>query len=140
LTWEPYRQSPAGTDFDPLTMGAQAAVIFDDLEREMHRSVDYVALFGFRSSRRLDSYWLYRADSVGVPVRVGACADGRPGWDRWRHGELVCYVTRAGSAALRWTDQRTSTYGVMNARPGRKSVAMLYRQWLALPGIGDPPA
>jgi hypothetical protein len=136
MTWEPYRQSPAGSRFDPLKMGAQAAVIFDRLERDLQRSVDYAALFRFRSPARLDSYWSYRAFMTAVPVRNGACADGRAGWDRWLHGEVLCYVQRDGYAALRWTDQRTSTYGVLNAVAGRKDLADLYSAWALLVGGG----
>jgi hypothetical protein len=135
MSWAPYRQSPAGTDFDPFEQGALAAVIFDDLEHELHRSVDYAVLFRFRDAARLDSYWLYRAETVGVPVRAGACADGRAGWDRWLHGEVICYVTRSGNAALRWTDQRSDTYGVLNAVAGRTDLAGLDRQWQKLLGL-----
>ena len=55
----------------PSSRGALAAVIFDDLERELHRSVDYAVLFRFRNAGRLDSYWVYRAETVGVPVPRG---------------------------------------------------------------------
>ena len=91
-TWEPYRASPAGAAFDPFESGAVAAVIFDDLERELHRSVDYVALFRFRDADRLDGFWTWRADSMAVPLRAGSCADGRPGWDTLaaRRGRLRC--------------------------------------------------
>ena len=128
-TWEPYRASPAGATFDPFESGAVAAVIFDDLERELHRSVDYVALFRFRDADRLDGFWTWRADSMAVPLRAGSCADGRPGWDTWLHGEVVCDVNDDGYAALRWTDERTDTYGVMNAVAGSTDLAALYRHW-----------
>jgi hypothetical protein len=132
MTWDSYRQSPAGSRFDPLKQGALAAVIFDDLERELHRSVDYAALFRFRNAGRLDTYWGYRAEMAGVPIRTGACKDGSGGWDRWSHGEVLCYVQRDGYAALRWTDQRTSTYGVLNAVAGRTDLADLYSAWAVL--------
>jgi hypothetical protein len=48
------------------------------------------------------------------------------------HGEVICYVTRSGNAALRWTDQRTDTYGVLNAVAGRDDLAVLYRHWRTL--------
>jgi hypothetical protein len=136
----PYRESPAGAEFDPFDQGAVAAVLFDDLETELHRSVDYVALFRFRDADRLDSFWLYRADMTAVPVRQDACADGRPGWDRWRHGEVVCYISGDDHAALRWTDVRTSSYGVMNAVSGRTDLAELYRHWETLTAEGEPQA
>ena len=117
-----------------------AAVIFDDLERELHRSVDYVALFRFRDADRLDGFWTWRASSMPVSLRTGSCADGRPGWDRWLHGEVVCYVHEDGYAALRWTDGRTSTYGVMNAVAGRTDLAALYGRWVPLVDRSGPPA
>jgi hypothetical protein len=139
-TWQPYRASPAGAVFDPLKEGAVAAVIFDDLERELHRSVDYVALFRFRDADRLDGFWTWRASSMPVPLRTGSCADGRPGWDRWLHGEIACYVHEDGYAALRWTDGRTSTYGVMNAVAGSTDLAALYGRWVPLVDGSGPPA
>ncbi len=139
-TWEPYRQSPAGAAFDPFEDGAVAAVIFDDLERELHRSVDYVALFRFSDADRLDGFWTWRASSMPVPVRPGPCSDGRPGWDRWLHGEYACYVHDDGYAALRWTDERTSTYGVINAVAGSTDLAALYGRWETLVGGSRPPA
>ncbi len=139
-SWEPYRQSPAGVASDSFKHGALAAVIFDKLERELHRSVDYVALFRFRDADRLDWYWLGRADTVAAPLRQRPCVDGRPGWDRWLHGEYLCYVSDAGYAALRWTDERTSTYGVMNAVAGQRDLAALYRHWDALVGGNGAPA
>jgi hypothetical protein len=117
-----------------------AAVIFDDLERELHRSVDYVALFRFRDAERLDGFWTWRASSMPVPLRTGSCADGRPGWDRWLHGEVACYVHEDGYAALRWTDGRTSTYGVMNAVAGSTDLAALYGRWVPLVDGSEPPA
>jgi hypothetical protein len=117
-----------------LKEGAVAAVIFDRLERELARSVDYVALFRFRDAGRLDGYWTWRADANAVPIRQGSCADGRPGWARWRHGEYVCYVSDSGAAALRWTDLRTSTYGVMNAVAGATDLAALHRHWQTVIG------
>jgi hypothetical protein len=138
-TWEAYRESPSGAAFDPFESGAVAAVIFDDLEREVHRSVDYVALFRFRDAERLDSFWTWRADSMAVPLRAGSCADGRPGWDTWRHGEVVCGVNKDGYAALRWTDERTDTYGVVNAVAGSKDLATLYRHWQTIADGGEAP-
>ena len=133
-SWEPYRRSPAGSAFDPFKRGAVAAVIFDELETELDRSVDYIALFRFRNAGWLDGYWwerTYDLESV-APPRLLPCADGRPGQDVWLHGDYLCYVSESGTAQLRWTDQRTDTYGVMNAVAGRKSLQRLYRQWQAV--------
>jgi hypothetical protein len=139
-SWEPYRTAPAGAEFDPLKQGAVAAVIFDDLERELHRSTDYAALFRFRNADRLDGFWTWRAGATMVPLSQRPCVDGKPGWGRWQHGEVVCYVSEAGHAALRWTDERTSTYGLMNAAAGSTDLAALYRHWQTLLGSSADPA
>ena len=137
-TWAPYRKSPAGAAFDPFEAGAKAGVIFDDLEQELHRAVDYIVLFRFPSRRSLDLYWSERADAAasGVPSRAEPCRDGRPGRGAWSDGEYLCYVSDSGTALLRWTDERTDTYGVMNAVAGRSSLKTLYAQWQA--AIGGP--
>lgn len=36
-TWEPCCKSPAGAAFDPFEASAQAGVIFDGLETELHQ-------------------------------------------------------------------------------------------------------
>ncbi len=135
-SWEPYRQSPAGATFDPFELGAVAAVIFDQLETELHRSIDYVALFRFADREDLDSYWQWRTlDAWPVaPMRATPCADGRPGLDAWQRGEYLCYVSEAGNALLRWTDERNATYGVMNSVAGSKDLQRLYRQWQTIVG------
>jgi hypothetical protein len=140
FSWEPYRAGPARAEFDPLKQGAVAAVIFDDLERELHRSADYAALFRFRSADRLDGYWIWRADATMAPLRQQPCVDGTPGWGTWQHGEVVCYVSEAGHAAMRWTDERTSTYGLLNAVAGSTDLAALYRHWQTLLGRSVDPA
>ena len=136
-TWEPYRRSPAGARYDPFEAGAVAAVIFDALEQESHPSIDYVALFRFRHDVELDHYWSWRTYDVSgkAPMRTLPCADGRPGRDVWLHGEYLCYVSDPGTAQLRWTDQRTGTYGVLNAVAGRKDLARLHRQWEEFVGV-----
>jgi hypothetical protein len=140
-SWEPYRKSPKGARYDPFEAGAIAAVIFDDLERELHRSVDYVALFRFPDDAALEGYWQWRTWDTGskAPLRTSPCTDGRPGLDAWLHGEYLCYVSDAGHALLRWTDGRTGTYGVMNAAPGRKGLARLYGFWAEIVGLDEAP-
>lgn len=138
-SWEPYRRSPAGAAFDPFESKAVAAVIFDELESELHRSVDYVVLFRFKNARNLEGYWMWRADaaSSAAPMRQAPCVDGRPGLDTWLHGEYLCYVSDAGNALLRWTDERTDTFGVMNAAPGRTNLKQLYRYWEEIGGATE---
>jgi hypothetical protein len=141
-TWEPYRSSPRGVTHDPFEYGAIGAVLFDELNDELDRSVDYVALFRFRNNDYLDGYWQWRTwDAEGAPMRTLPCADGRPGRDTWLHGEYLCYVSDDGVALLRWTDERSGTYGVMNGVAGRKDLARLYRAWteIARIGEGSPP-
>jgi hypothetical protein len=61
------------------------------------------------------------------PVEVDApCEGGTRGRGRWGFGELACYVER-GAAKLRWTDDRTQMYGVLDATDG--DVAALYQWW-----------
>jgi len=73
-------------------------------------------------------------DAEGAPMRTLPCADGQPGRDTWLHGEYLCYVSDDGVALLRWTDERTDTYGVMNGVAGKKDLATLYRQWQSVAG------
>lgn len=141
-SWEPYRRSPAGARFDPFESGALGAVIFDELETELDRSVDYVVLFRFPNADQLDGYWQWRAYDAepAAPMRPMACAAGRAGRDSWLHGEYLCYVSDSGTALLRWTDERTGTYGVMNAVAGRKRLGALFRSWETIVGGQDAPA
>jgi hypothetical protein len=132
--WDPYRQSPAGAAFDPFEAGALTGVIFDDTERELHKSVDYVVLIRFPDAEKLDRYWERRAGAAAAeaPDRDGACLDDRAGTGTWPNGEYLCYVSESGTALLRWTDERTNTYGVMNAVSGKKRLDVLARQWASI--------
>lgn len=131
--WEPYRRSPAGAAFDPFEAGALTGVIFDATERDLHKSVDYVVLFRFPGAAELDRYWERRAQATTVaPEREDACFDDRAGTGTWPNGEYLCYVSGSGTALLRWTDERTNTYGVMNAVSGRKHLDVLARQWASI--------
>jgi hypothetical protein len=129
--WEPYRRSPKGAAFDPFEAGARTGVIFERTERDLHKKVDYVALFAFESTEDLASYWQLRAEAAAAvaPEREGACLDGQPGRADWDHGQLLCYVSDSGRAVLRWTDERSDTYGVMNAVAGETRVKVLAKQW-----------
>jgi len=130
-SWAPYRKSPAGAAYDPFQAGAKAGVIFDGLERELHRTIDYIVLFRFPDASSLDAYWSERAAAAAsvAPPREAPCRNGRPGQGRWNGGEYLCYVSDTGAALLRWTDERTDTYGVMNAGPGRTNLETLFGQW-----------
>ena len=130
-TWEPYRRVPASVSYNPFKRGAQAAVLFENLERELHRAVDYAALFRFENAEKLRRYWNVRAGDVSTraPWSYEPYSDGRPGRDEWRYGEYLCYVNDGGYASLRWTDERTNTYGVLNLVDGKKSLKAVFRQW-----------
>ena len=78
-------------------------------------------------------YWAWRVDQVEPPPasRESACADGRRGQARWEHGDLVCYASQGSKEAkLRWTDERSDTYGVIDATD--RDVAGLFEAWSAL--------
>jgi hypothetical protein len=129
-SWKRYRKSPAGVAFDPFAAGARTGVIFDELERELHRAVDYIVLFRFTSAEDLEAYWEQRsAAASAAPLREGACLDGRAGRRTWAHGEVLCYLSDAGTALLRWTDERTNTYGSMNGIRGGGRLKVVARQW-----------
>ena len=129
--WEPYRQSPAGAAFDPFEAGARTGVIFTRTKRDLHKKVDYVVLFAFDAADDLSAYWDRRAAAAAAraPAREGACLDGQAGQASWDYGQVLCYVSEGGTALLRWTDDRTDTYGVMNAVSGEDRLRILVRQW-----------
>ena len=142
--WKPYRKSPAGAAFDSFEAGARTGVIFDDLETELHSSVDYIVLFRFPDAERLDRYWQGRATAAAsrAPISSAPCKDGRPGRGDWEHGEYLCYESDAGTALLRWTDARTDTYGVVNAVAGSGNLKSLFRHWESVlrgPAAGEAP-
>jgi hypothetical protein len=130
-SWKPYRKSPARAAFDRFAAGARTGVIFDKLERQLHRAVDYVVLFRFHSADGLKAYWEQRASAAAsvAPERERACLDGQAGRSAWSNGEYLCYVSEAGEALLRWTDERTDTYAVMNAVADEARLKLLARQW-----------
>ena len=73
-----------------------------------------------------------KAAAADAPERDDPCFDGRAGRGTWPNGEYLCYVSDAGTALLRWTDERTDTYGVMNGVAGKKRLGVLARQWEAI--------
>ncbi len=116
---------------DPFSYGAFAAIQCD----EPARRVRQLALFRFPDTSSMAEYWEWRIAQIepSPAVRDGACADGRRGRTRWAHGDLVCYVSPSSpEAKLRWTDERTDTYGVLDARD--RDIAGLHDTWLALDG------
>ncbi len=86
----------------------------------------------------MTDYWRWRVRQIDPkpPTRDGACGDGRKGLTSWEHGELVCYVAKPSRAAkLRWTDERTSTYGVLDGSD--RDIERLHAVWKALVAEGD---
>jgi S1-C subfamily serine protease len=112
---------------DPFKHGSRAAILCED----PGPGVDYVALYRFDRTAAMDRYWRQRLSKVTPAVRTlsTACQSGAPGLRSWRYGELACWISPdSGLGALRWTDERTNTYGILTAadEPGwRKDLANL---------------
>lgn len=129
-TWEPYRESRSGAAFGPFDSGARTGIIFDDLEQELDRSVDSVVLVHFDDVDDLVRHWQDHAAAASeAPEPERPCVNGRPGRGTWEQGEFFCFVSKQGNALMRWTNERTGTYGVMDAVAGNKDLRALYRQW-----------
>jgi hypothetical protein len=127
----PWRQQ--GQDQDPFSFGARAAVQCDDPAF----GIKQTAMFIFPDGQSMDQYWRWRVNRIEPepPRRRGACSSGDRGIRRWSHGELVCYVDRANSprrAKIRWTDERTNTYGILDGES--RSIAELYDWWSVIAG------
>ncbi len=130
LVCEPYRRSAVAND--PFSYGAGAAINCGRISSEGFPRVAYMTLFRFPDPSSMADYWSFRTDqNPDMPSRSGACRDGDDGYGTWAHGEYFCYVSRAGGhALLRWTDERTDTYGVLDATDAE--LRPLYRAWKAL--------
>ncbi len=119
---------------DPFSRGARAAIHC----ATPTRGVRQAALFRFPDVEPMADYWRWRVKRIepNPPAREGACADGRRGLTTWAHGQLVCYVAQPSKEAkLRWTDERTGTYGVLDA--SSRDIAQLHAVWSALVAAGD---
>jgi len=130
LACEAYGQSAVAND--PFSYGAEAAINCGRTSSEGFPQVAYMTLFRFPDGSTMGDYWAFRADqNPGMSSRVGACRDGNKGYGSWAHGEYFCYVSKTGGhALLRWTDERTNTYGVLDANNAR--LKPLYRAWTEL--------
>ena len=121
-------------DNDPFSYGARAAIQCP----KPARGIQQLALFRFPDIESMTEYWDWRVGQIEpAPAwRDGACADGRRGESAWEHGELVCYVSGSPrQAKLRWIDERTDTYGVLDASD--RNIARLHAAWKALTGEGE---
>ncbi len=134
LTCQDYVTSEVAND--PFAFGAAAAVSCPGTESEGFPRVDYLTLFRFPDGPTMGEYWEFRSDqNPKLPKRAEACADGNKGSAEWAHGDYFCYVSKSGGhALLRWTDDRTNTYGVLDATDS--SIAPLFRSWTRLRGDG----
>ena len=124
---EPYRRSAVAND--PFSYGARAAINCGRTGSEGFPTVAYMTLFRFPDASSMREYWSFRTDqNPDMPSSSGACNDGNDGYGAWAHGEYFCYVSQAGGhALLRWTDERTDTYGVIDAKNAK--LRPLYRAW-----------
>jgi hypothetical protein len=114
---------------DPFDFGATAAIHCAKPVRDVRQ----VASFRFPDGDAMAGYWAWRVDQVEPTLRPrdGACADGRRGLARWEHGALVCYVSGQPKVArLRWIDERSGTYGVIDATD--RDIRGLFENWSTL--------
>lgn len=114
---------------DPFSYGAIAAIGCD----RPAGGVRQLALFRFPDSASMDEYWAWRVGQIepAPPVRPNACANGAPGTRTWDGGAVVCYISPVdGRAKLRWTDERTATYGVIDGR--NDDLQRLFERWQRL--------
>ena len=116
-------------DNDPFSFGAQAAIQCPDPAP----TVRQLALFSFPDADSMAAYWDWRVDQIEPrpKPRDLSCSSGSGGVASWAHGEVACYVSKAsGEAKLRWTDERTDTYGIIDASD--RDLRALYGAWMEL--------
>lgn len=130
LTCQTYETSEVAND--PFAFGAIGAISCPKTESEGFPGIDYLTLFRFPHATTMAEYWAHRREqNPRMSRRSNACADGKKGSASWQYGDYFCYLSRSGShALLRWTDERTNTYGVLDANNAR--LAPLHRAWLEL--------
>lgn len=87
-----------------------------------------MAIYTFPKPADLDAYWLDRVGRIKpTPDETeDACANGAGGRKRWTNGEIACYV-QDGIAKIRWTDERSGMYGVVDAT--NADLQRLVRWW-----------
>jgi hypothetical protein len=116
------------------TYGARAAVQCGTPDTiRPTRGIRQLALFRFKDRDSLDRYWAFKLDKIGKPLRTtpAACSGGKQGIRTWSgsggRGTIVCYLAD-GRAKLRWTNERNSTYGIVDAT--HKDIKKLSDWWL----------
>jgi hypothetical protein len=108
----------------PFVFGAEAAIRCVNPDSRVRQ----LALFTFPTQRKLDDYWIEKMDSIGLPPAEAssACEATGGGGRIWDAGEIACYV-RGGRARIRWTDERTGMYALLDAADG--DMETLYGWW-----------
>ncbi|MFV2064472.1 MAG: zinc ribbon domain-containing protein [Chloroflexota bacterium] len=108
----------------PFAFGAQAAIRCVN----PGSGVGQLAMFTFPTQGELNAYWIEKMDSIGLPLTETslACVDSAASAPVWGPGDLACY-SRGGEAQIRWTDDRTGMYALLDATDG--DIDALYRWW-----------
>jgi hypothetical protein len=119
-------------EWSPFDYGSRAAIMCDKGKSDIATGVDYMTLWRFDDVSQLNGYWDARLADITPPVpqRSRACTNGTVGQRRWEFGRLACYIgSTTRDAALRWTDERTNTYGLLAATDGNTDLVNLVAQW-----------
>jgi hypothetical protein len=91
--------------------------------------VRHVAIYSFPSPTHLAGFWPRRLrDIPNLPAEWGedACVNGDPAVGTWAEGDIVCYIDR-GVAKIRWTDDRSGLYGVVDGTS--RDLSALFAWW-----------
>lgn len=109
----------------------------DDLDAGVLASVECVppgasaqrlALWRLADADALRGFWEARLEDVeaGLEPDDEACNDGRAGYRKWGFGSIACLVDD-DAAEVRWTDQRTQSFGAVTSSSG--DLAGLVEWW-----------
>jgi hypothetical protein len=111
VRWSCKRWRQRTTD-DPFSFGGLAAI---DCEPGIDGIEEYATYF-FPEPADLADYFDWRIDGIRAKRGRGSCLDGHQVTD-WTYGRMVCWISRTGTkkAHIRWTDERTSTLGILDA-------------------------
>jgi len=113
--------------YNPEDYDAYAAI------RCTRQDIKQVALFKFADGRSLEDYWRYRVGEIpgNLPRNARVCWNGKRGVSSWAHGAVACYTSVASDgsrvAKVRWTDERSNTYGLVDAKNG--DLGALFEWW-----------
>lgn len=109
---------------EPFQFGAIGAIWCD----QPAPAVRQLALFLFPDPAEMEAFWPIRVAAIDPPVSESetACQAGEQGSTSWGFGGIACYVQR-GVAKIRWTDERSGIYGVIDASD--RDLEALYTWW-----------